>query len=74
MRLRRALQPQSCRKPHHDRDERRKPPENLLLKKTPTRRCYLIRLFVHCPITERITMYIQHRRNGFLRISILQHT
>ncbi|HAH2767840.1 hypothetical protein APT25_26555 [Escherichia coli] len=74
MRLRRARQPQSYGKPHHCWAERRKPPESPLLKKTPKRRCYLIRLFVHCPITDRITMYIQHRRNSFLRISILQHT
>ncbi|ECE2805330.1 hypothetical protein C5W82_24955 [Salmonella enterica subsp. enterica] len=44
MRLRRARPPQSCCKPHHCWAGRRKPPESQLLKKTPKRRCYLIRL------------------------------
>ncbi|EFK17585.1 hypothetical protein HMPREF9541_00007, partial [Escherichia coli MS 116-1] len=42
MRLRRALPPQSRGKPRHCRAERGKTAKNLLLKKTPERRCYLI--------------------------------
>ena len=71
MRLRRALPPQSRGNQRHCWAEPEKPQERQQLKKAPKRRCYLIRLFVHCPITDRISMYIQHRRNSFLRISIL---
>ncbi|QES68928.1 hypothetical protein EST51_26805 (plasmid) [Escherichia coli] len=44
MRLRRALPAQSCGKQHHCRAERGKTAKDLLLKKTPEGRCYLIRL------------------------------
>ena len=55
MRLWRARPPQSCGKPHHCWAERRKPRESPLLKKTPKRRCYLIRLFSAFPVSPRHT-------------------
>ena len=70
MRLWRARPPQSCGKPHHCWAERRKPRESPLLKKTPKRRCYLIRLFSAFPIPNSSSGNLQHRRDSFLRISI----